>query len=112
MGISHIISLIHNVTKLIQSKLYFIAGKPRSFISQSQGHVKSNASLLATQAEYLMTNSEDIDNYGDHTNEQAVQVNEKVMCRSRFDSFMNSGPQTNANKRQGTEQCQESQQQY
>lgn len=46
-----------------------------------------------------MTNSEDNDNYGDHTNEQVVQVNEKAMCRSRFDIFMNSGSQNNANKR-------------
>ena len=46
-----------------------------------------------------MTNSEDTDNYGDQTNEQVVQVNEKIMCRTLFDIFMNSGPQSNANKR-------------
>lgn len=28
-----------------------------------------------------------------------MQVNEKIMCRSRFDIFMNLGPQSNANKR-------------
>lgn len=43
-----------------------------------------------------MTNSEDTDNYGDQKNEQVVQVNEKIMCRFRFDIFINSG---NANKR-------------
>ena len=42
MGISHIISFINNVTKFIKSSLYFIAGKLRSFICQSQGHAKSN----------------------------------------------------------------------
>ena len=47
----------------------FIAGKLRSFICQSQGHAKSNASRLETQAEDLLTNSEDTDNYGDHTKE-------------------------------------------
>ena len=32
-----------------------------------------------------MTNSVDTDNYGDQTNEQVVQMNEKIMCRSGFD---------------------------
>ena len=74
MGISHIISFINNVTKFIKSSLYFIAGKLRSFICQSQGHAKSNESQHETQADDLMTNSEDTDNYNDQTNEQIVQV--------------------------------------
>lgn len=99
MGISHIISFIDNVTKFINSNLYFIAGKLRSFICQSQGHAKSNESQHETQAENFMTNSEDTDNYGDQTNKPVVEVNEKIICRSRFDIFMNSSPQSNANKR-------------
>ena len=66
---SDIISCIDNVTKFITSNLYLIFGKLRSFISQSQGHAKSNESQHETQAEDLMTNSEDTDNYGDQTNE-------------------------------------------
>ena len=46
-----------------------------------------------------MTISEDSDNYGDQTNEQVVQMNAKIMCRSHFDIFMNSVPQSNANKK-------------
>ena len=63
--------------------------------------MRSRMHLAATEAEDFITNSEDNDNYmyGDHTNEQVVQVNEKVMCRSRFVIFMNSGPQSKANKR-------------
>lgn len=63
--------------------------------------MRSRMHLAATEAEDFITNSEDNDNYmyGDHTNEQVVQVNEKVMCRSRFVIFMNSGPQSKTNKR-------------
>ena len=68
MDISHIISFID--VAFIKSNLYFIAVKLRSFVCQSQVHVKSNnASRLKTQEENLMTNSEDTDNYGDHTKE-------------------------------------------
>ena len=90
--------------------MYFNAGKLLSFICQSQ----SSEPQHEIQAEDLMTNSEDSDNYGDQTNEQVLQMNEKIMCRSRFDIFMKSEPQSNANKRaiQGTEHYQESQQQY
>lgn len=54
-----------------KAHLYFIAGKLRSFICQSQGHAKSNESQHKhkTQAEDLMTNFEDTDNNGDQTNE-------------------------------------------
>ena len=73
-AISHIISFIDNVTKFIilinKSSLYFIAGKLRSFICQSQEDAKSNESQHETHAEDLMTNSEDTDNCGDQMDEQ------------------------------------------
>ena len=87
MGISHIVSFIDKVTKFIKSNLYFIAGKLRSFIWQSQGHAKSNESRHETQAEELMTNSEDTDNFGDQTNEQTVQVN-NISRKLRFQTLL------------------------
>ena len=87
MGISHIVSFIDKVTKFIKSNLCFIAGKLRSFICQSQGHAKSNESRHETQAEELMTNSEDTDNFGDQTNEQTVQVN-NISRKVRFQTLL------------------------
>ena len=87
MGISHIVSFIDKVTKFIKSNLYFIAGKLRSFICQWQGHTKSNESRHETQAEELMTNSEDTDNFGDQTNEQTVQVN-NISRKLRFQTLL------------------------
>lgn len=87
MGISHIVSFIDKVTKFIKSNLYFIAGKLGSFICQSQEHAKSNESRHETQAEELMTNSEDTDNFGDQTNEQTVQVN-NISRKLRFQTLL------------------------
>ena len=87
MGISHIVSFIDKVTKFIKSNLYFIAGKLRSFIWQSQGHAKSNESRHETQAKELMTNSEDTDNFGDQTNEQTVQMN-NISRKLRFQTLL------------------------